>query len=49
MNEKQLKVIFVLLFYLIGLSFIGFGTNWMSGVGVFFCLWSLAGMLKGYQ
>jgi len=34
---------------LTGSSFISLGTNWMVGVGVFFCLWSLAGMLKGDQ
>jgi len=49
MSIKQLKAILVIIFALVGSSFIGFGTNWMIGIGVFFCLWSLAGMLEGYQ
>jgi hypothetical protein len=49
MSIKQLKAIFVILFALTGSSFISLGTNWMVGVGVFFCLWALAGMLEGDQ
>jgi hypothetical protein len=46
MSVNQIKAIFVLVFMIVGSILIGYGSNWLIGFGVFFCLWSLAGILE---
>lgn len=46
MTVRQWKIIFTASFAVGGSVLIGFGTNFYVGFGVFFCIWSLAGLLE---
>lgn len=45
LEKQRYKMIFTVIFWIIGSILIGYGTNWMIGTGVFFLMWSLAGLL----
>lgn len=45
LERQRYKVIFSAIFWVVGSILLGIGTNWMIGAGVFFLMWSLAGLL----
>ena len=46
MKAKAIKAVWTALFAVVSAIFIGLGTNWQIGVGVFYGLWFIAGIME---